>query len=150
MKTNMNLKTIVLCLAAIVVFVASCSKNNTSTTSSGRDAFVGNYSMHDTITYYGNTPAPEYKAYTMTVQALSGTTDQVVFHNIYDRSHEDTAIINGSVATFTRGWAGTQGLQYNTSAATGTLTGTRLVLAGGEDYSVGGSITYATGVGTKQ
>ncbi|MBS1625797.1 MAG: hypothetical protein JST83_17370 [Bacteroidetes bacterium] len=144
------MKTNVLCLLAIVTLAASCSKNNTATNNSSRDAFVGNYSMHDTIVYYGNTPAPEYKAYIMTVSALSGTSDQVVFHNIYDRNHEDTATISGTVATFTRGWAGAQGLQYNTSAATGTLTGTRLVLAGGEYYTVGGSVTYASGVGTKQ
>jgi hypothetical protein len=94
------MKTIVLCLSAIVILAAGCSKNNTTATT-GRDAFVGNYHMYDTAAQGSNPAAPTYAAhYNMSVTALSGSSDKIVLHNVGGFGDTDTGIVSGTLATF--------------------------------------------------
>ena len=133
------MKTIVLCLSAIVILVAGCSKTGTTTT--GRDAFVGTYLMKDTFEYYPSNPTT-VGPYTMTVLAVSGSSDRAAFSNIDNQSNWDTAIVSGSVATF---------VNYHPGAASATLSGSKITLTGGYVYSnVLNPIIYGQGNGTKQ
>lgn len=145
----MNIKTVVLCLCAMVIFAAGCSKKNTNTSS--RDAFVGNYAMHDTIIHengYGSniTFDTSRLAYTLVVVPVAGTSDRVAFNNANDNAGSDTGIVSGNVVSF----VGDQ-----PTLATATLSGNKITFAGGYIYttstfSSGYTTIYATGVGIKQ
>ena len=143
------MKSIVLCLSAIVLLAAGCSKTSTTT---GRDAFVGNYTMHDTIIHENNGGGGTtifdtvHENYTLVVLPVSGTTDRVAFNNLNNAGYSDTGIVSGNVVSF---------VSYDPTASTATLTGNKLSVAGGFRYTtetyVGGYATiYASGVGTKQ
>lgn len=137
------MKSIVLCLATIVLVAAGCTKNNSAATT-GRDAFVGNYHMHDSaidITCQGcgggNTYDTTSLNYDMQVLAVPGTSDKAVFNNI-GGSGSDTATISGSLATFT-------GSNYS-YASSATLSGSTLTMTR-NTYS--GTSVYSKSTGTK-
>ncbi len=143
-------------IVIVLFLVVGCSKNESaSTVSSAVTAMSGNYNMNDTLIDYNNvtTATP----YIMTVVPLAGTTDRAVFYNIGNQNHQDTAIVSGNVANFVNGWYGVQnGLypnihpyHYNTSAATASLNGTKMTMAGGEIYALSSGDHYHVGTGSK-
>ena len=135
------MKTIVLCLSAIILCAAGCSKSSTSATT-GRDAFVGNYHMHDSIIRNtGNFGGMNHydtsgMRYDMQVLAVPGTSDRAIFNNI-GGSGSDTATVSGSLATFTNG------LPYATTAS---LSGSTITMS---LVGYGGTIVYSSSTGTK-
>ena len=137
------MRSIVLCLSAIIVLAAGCSKNNTAT--SGRDAFVGNYHMHDSITYVPGSSPNESVYYDMVVTADPNHSDRVIFHNIAGYGQADTALVSGTLASFTVCATCTTARDVTTAA----LTGNSIKLSGGYYETVPGYVTYASGTGTK-
>ena len=141
----------------VLLLVVGCSKNeSTNNVSSVVSAMSGNYNMNDTLIDYNNVTTAT--SYIMTVAPLVGTTDRAVFYNIGNQNHQDTAIVSGNVANFVNGWYGVQnGLypnihpyQYNTTAATASLSGTKITMSGGEIYSLSSGDHYHVGLGSKQ
>ncbi|MBS1616990.1 MAG: hypothetical protein JST76_00615 [Bacteroidetes bacterium] len=138
------MKSIVLCLSAIVIFAASCSKNNTAT-ATGRDAFVGNYHMHDSINYVPGASNDESVYYDMVVTADPNHSDRVIFRNIAGYGQSDTALVSGTIASFTVCPSCTTAREVTTA----TLSGTTIRLSGGYYETISGYQTYASGTGTK-
>jgi hypothetical protein len=144
------MKRILIAIAAVglIAGIASCSKSDTA--ASGRDAFIGNYAMNDTIIYKNQTGSASFrydttvKNYTMVVLPIAGTTDKVIFNNANNIVGSDTATISGNVASFTV----SQG--NRPAAATATLNGKNISLAGGTIYATDYYTVYAVGKGTKQ
>jgi hypothetical protein len=140
----MKMKTTVLCLSAIVLLAVGCSKSNTSTT--GKSAFIGNYHMHDSITYVsgtGNNNVSLY--YDISVIADPAHSDRVIFNNIAEYGQADSAIVSGSLASFTVCPSCTTAREVTTAS----LTGNNLKLSGGYYDAIQGYQTYASGTGTK-
>lgn len=138
------MKTIIGAVLIVLFFITGCSKSDNATSS--REAFVGSYLMHDTIALQtGMTMADTtitVTSYTMSVLAVSGSSDKVTFSNIGNLPRWDTAIVSGNVASF---------INDRPAAANATIVGGRITLKGGYVYSnIMNPVVYGIGVGTKQ